>query len=172
MGAVLMERIYFETKLLADDSGAISGIAWKYDQPDRIGDMIAPGAFGKAAFPLPMLFGHDHNDPVGVWESGVDKGGAWHIKGRLLVEEVARAREARALVVSGAAPALSVSFIPGKAERSPGGGRLFKSLEVIEVSIVTIGMHPGAKVTSAKSAVQAIQLAAAINRAAAQIGRN
>jgi hypothetical protein len=33
-------------------------------------------------------------------------------------------------------------------------------------------MHADAKVVSAKSAVQALQLAAAINRAAAQIGRN
>ena len=30
---------------LADDNGAISGIAWKYDTPDRVGDMVAPGAF-------------------------------------------------------------------------------------------------------------------------------
>lgn len=166
-----MERLYIETKLLADDTGAISGIAWKYDQPDRIGDMIAPGAFAKAAFPIPMLAFHDMGDPVGTWEAGEDKGGAWHITGKLLVDDVARAREVRALVRSGAIKALSVGFITGKAESRP-GGRLIKSLELLEVSLVTVGLHPGAKVTSAKSAVQAINLAAAINRAAAQIGRN
>lgn len=166
-----MDRLFFETKLLADDSGAISGVAWKYDQPDRVGDMIAPGAFAKAALPIPMLAFHDMRDPVGVWESAEDKGGAWHIKGRLLVDEVARAREVRALVKSGAIKGLSVGFIAGKAEARP-GGRLIKSLELLEVSLVTVGMHPGAKVTSAKSAVQALQLVSAINRAAAHIGRN
>jgi HK97 family phage prohead protease len=167
-----MDRLYFETKLLADDAGAISGIAWKYDQADRIGDMIAPGAFAKAAFPLPMLAFHDMGDPIGAWESAEDKGSAWHIRGKLLVEEVARAREVRALVRAGAVKGLSVGFLTGKAEPRPGGGRLIKSLELLEVSLVTVGMHPGAKVTSAKSAVAALQLAAAINRATAQIGRN
>lgn len=162
-----MDRLYFETKLLADDAGAISGIAWRYDQPDRIGDMIAPGAFAKVAFPLPMLAFHDLGDPIGAWEIGEDKSGAWHVRGKLLVDDVARAREVRALVRAGSIKGLSIGFVAGKAEPRKGGGRLIKSLELLEVSLVTIGMHPGAKVTSAKSAVQALQLAAAINRATA-----
>ena len=166
-----MERLFFETKILSDDTGAVSGIAWKYDQPDRVGDMIAPGAFSKAAMPIPMLAFHDMGDPVGVWETAEDKGGAWHVKGRLLVDDVTRAREVRALVKSGAIKGLSVGFITGKAE-ARAGGRLIKSLELLEVSLVTIGMHPGAKVTSAKSAVTALSLAAALNRASAHIGRN
>lgn len=167
-----MERVYIETKLLADDAGAVSGVAWKYDQPDRIGDMIAPGAFAKAALPIPMLFGHDLNDPIGTWDSATDKAGGWHLAGKLLVDDVARAREVRALVRSGAVKGLSVGFVTKQASARPGGGRLIKSLELLEVSLVTVGMHPGAQVTSAKSAVQALALAAAINRATAQIGRN
>lgn len=166
-----MDRLFIETKLLSDDAGAISGVAWKYDVPDRIGDVIAPGAFAKAAFPLPMLAFHDMGDPIGAWDSAEDKGGAWHIKGRLLVEEVARAREVRALVRAGAVKGLSIGFIAGKAEPLTSGGRLIKTLQLLEVSLVTVGMHPGAKVTSAKSAARALQLAEAINRATAQIGR-
>jgi len=166
-----MDRLFIETKLLTDDSGAISGVAWKYDQPDRIGDMIAPGAFAKAAFPIPMLAFHDMRDPVGVWDAAEDKGGAWHVKGKLFVEDVARAREVRALVRGGAIKGLSIGFVTGKAEARPGGGRLIKSLELFEVSLVTVGMHPGAKVTSAKSAVEAIQLATALSRAASALTR-
>lgn len=166
-----MDRLFIETKLLADESGAISGIAWKYDTPDRIGDMVAPGAFSKAAFPLPMLAFHDMTDPIGVWESAEDKGGAWHVKGRLLVEDVTRAREMRALVRAGSIKGLSIGFVTGKADPRPGGGRLIKSLELLEVSLVTVGMHPGAKVTSAKSAVEAITLATALNRAASALTR-
>ncbi|HEY4200054.1 MAG TPA: HK97 family phage prohead protease [Devosiaceae bacterium] len=166
-----MDRLFIETKLLADDTGAISGIAWRYDQPDRIGDMIVPGAFAKAAFPVPLIAFHDMKDPVGVWESAEDKGGAWHVKGRLFVDDVARAREIRALVQGGAIKALSIGFVIGKAEPRPSGGRLIKSLELLEVSLVTVGMHPGAKVTSAKSAVEALALATALNRAALALTR-
>lgn len=161
-----MDRLFFPTELKADDNGAISGIAWKYDAADRIGDMIAPGAFAKAALPIPMLAFHDMTDPVGVWESAEDKGGAWHVKGRLFVDEVARAREVRALVRGGAIKGLSIGFVTGKAAPRPGGGRMIKSLELFEVSLVTVGMHPGAKVTSAKSALAALSLASAIQRTA------
>lgn len=161
-----MDRVYFETKLIADDAGAISGIAWKYDVPDRVGDMILPGAFAKAALPIPMLFGHDMNDPVGIWDAAEDKGGAWTVKGRLLVEDVARAREVRALVQSGAVRGLSIGFVTKQASARAGGGRTIKTLDLFEVSLVTVGMHPGARVTSAKSAVDALRIAAALNRAA------
>ncbi|HWJ72924.1 MAG TPA: HK97 family phage prohead protease [Kaistia sp.] len=164
-----MDRVYFETKILTDDAGAISGIAWKYDQPDRIGDVIEAGAFAKAALPLPMLFGHDMNDPVGIWDSAEDKGTGWQVKGRLLVDDVARAREVRALVQSGAVRGLSIGFVTKQATARPGGGRTIKSLELFEVSLVTVPMHPGARVTSAKSAVQALAIAEAIHRATARI---
>jgi HK97 family phage prohead protease len=167
-----MDRLYIETKVISDEAGAIEGVAWRYDQPDRIGDMIAPGAFAKAAFPVPMLAFHDLGDPIGAWDSAEDKGGEWRVKGRLLVEDVARAREVRALVRAGAVKGLSIGFIAKQASARPGGGRLIKSLELLEVSLVTIGMHPAARPTSAKSAVEALQLAAALNRATAHFARS
>lgn len=164
-----MDRLFIETKVLADDAGAISGLAWKFGTPDRIGDWIEPGAFKSAKLPIPMLFGHDMNDPVGTWDAAEEKADGLHIAGKLLVDDVARAREVRALVKSGAVRGLSIGFITKKAQARPGGGRTIKSLELLEASLVTIPMHAGAKVTSAKSAVQALQLVAAINRAAARM---
>lgn len=164
-----MERFFIESKVLADDAGAVGGVAWRYDQPDRVADMIEPGAFAKAVFPLPMLVFHDAGDPVGVWESAEDKGSAWHVKGMLLVEDVVRAREVRALVRAGAIKGLSIGFRTRKAVPRKGGGRLIKSLELLEISLVTIPMHPGARVTSAKSALQALAIAEAINRATAAL---
>lgn len=164
-----MDRLFVETKILADDAGVISGVAWKFGTPDRIGDWIEPGAFKGAKLPLPMLFGHDINDPVGTWDAAEEKADGLHIAGKLLVDDVARAREVRALVKSGAVRGLSIGFITKKASARAGGGRTIKSLELLEASLVTIPMHADAKVTSAKSAVQALQLVAAINRAAAQM---
>jgi HK97 family phage prohead protease len=162
-----MDRLYVETKILADDTGAISGLAWKFGVADRIGDWIEPGAFKGAKLPLPMLFGHDMNDPVGTWDVVTEQSDGLHISGKLLVDDVARAREVRALVQSGAVRGLSIGFLTKQSNARSGGGRTIKSLVLLEASLVTIPMHPGARVTSAKSAVEAIRIAEAINRAAA-----
>jgi uncharacterized protein len=164
-----MDRIFLETKIMAGDGGAITGLAWKFGQADRVGDMIEPGAFAKAAMPLPMLFGHDMNDPVGAWDAAEVKSDGLHLSGKLLVEDLPRAREVRALVQSGAVRGISIGFIARKSFARPGGGRTIQQLELFEASLVTIPMHPGAKVTSAKSAVEALSLAAALQRATAQL---
>lgn len=166
-----MERAFVETKILADDSGLISGIAWPFGTPDRVGDVIEKGAFAAARLPLPMLFGHDMNDPIGIWDEASEDDAGLQIKGQLLVDDVARAREVRALVQRGAIRGLSIGFMTRKAVARPRGGRTIKELELLEVSLVTIPAHPGARVTSAKDAIGALRLAVALQRAAAHISR-
>lgn len=160
-----LDRIFLETKFAADDAGAVTGIAWPFGSPDRIGDRVEKGAFAGVSLPLPMLFGHDLNDPVGAWTSATEDTEGLKVAGNLLVGKVQRADEVAALVKAGAVRGLSIGFRTRQAENIKGGGRLIKSLELLEISLVTIGMHPGAKVTSAKSAIHAIRLAEAINRA-------
>lgn len=162
-----MDRLFIETKILADDAGTITARAWQFGVPDRVGDWIEPGAFKGVKMPIPMLFGHDMNDPIGTWDVATEKSDGLHLTGKALVEDVSRAREVMALVKSGAVKGISIGFITRKAAARTGGGRLIKSLEFLEASLVTIPLHPGAKVTSAKSAVEALNIAAAINRAAA-----
>jgi len=164
-----MDRLFVETKILADDAGEVSGIAWPFGKPDRVGDWIEPGAFKGVKLPIPMLFGHDLNDPIGTWDVATEKADGLHLAGKLLVNDVARAREVHALVKAGAVRGLSIGFVTHKASTKQGGGRSIKSLELLEASLVTLPMHPGARVTSAKSAVKAIAIAAALNRAAAQL---
>ena len=93
-----------------DDAGAITGLAWPFGTPDRVGDVIEPGAFKGARTPIPMLFAHDPNDPVGVWTEAVEDRIGLRLKGRLLVDDVPRAREVRALVKSGAVGGLSIGL--------------------------------------------------------------
>lgn len=164
-----MEHLWIETKILGGDDGAISGIAWPFGAPDRSGDLIEKGAFKAMKLPLPMLFGHDPNDPVGAWDVAEEKADGLHITGKLLVDDLPRAREVRALVKAGAVRGLSIGYIAGKSFMRPGGGRTIKELQVLEVSLVPIPMHPGSQVTSAKSAVEALRLAAALQRATAQL---
>ncbi len=162
-----MDRLFIETKIAATESGAIEGIAWAW-QPDRVGDVIEKGAFAKAVMPMPMLFGHDGNDPIGVWTEASETDQGLILKGRL-VEEVARAREVGALVKAGAVRGISIGFLTRKAMPRAGGGRTISELELVEASLVSIPMNPGARVTSAKSGVEAIRLAEAINRACARL---
>jgi HK97 family phage prohead protease len=164
-----MDRLFIETKILSDDAGAVSGIAWKWATPDRIGDMIEPGAFKGVKLPLPMLFGHDGNDPVGAWDTATEKSDGLHISGKLLVDDVARAREVRALVKSGAVRGLSLGFLTQKSTNRKGGGRTISKLELLEASLVTIPMHADARITSAKSGLQALAIAEAIHRATAAL---
>lgn len=166
-----MDRVYIETKIAATDDGTVEGLAWKFAQPDRIGDVIVKGAFVGATVPLPMLFGHDQNDPVGTWDIAEERADGLHLKGRLLIEDVARAREVRALVRSGAVRGISIGFRTLKSANRPRGGRTISQLELLEASLVTIPMHPGARVTSAKTAVKALTLAASLQRAAAQLAK-
>jgi len=160
-----MDRLFFETKILIDDSGAIEGLAWPFGTPDRIGDVIEKGAFSGARLPLPMLFGHDLNDPVGAWTEATEAADGLRLKGHLLVDDVPRAREVRALVRAGAVRGLSIGFMTKKAAPRQGGGRTISALDLFECSLVTVPMHPGARVTSAKTALHALAVAEAINRA-------
>lgn len=155
--------------IAVDDAGAISGVAWPFGSADRLGDMIKPGAFKGAVSPLPMLFAHDPLDPVGAWDVIAEKSDGLHVAGRLLVDDVARAREVRAMVKAGALRGLSIGFTTKKATNRKGGGRTITALDLVEISLVSLPMHPGAKVSGVKSAAAAIALAEAINRAAAAL---
>jgi HK97 family phage prohead protease len=161
-----MDRLFIETKFTEDDTGLITGLAWPFGTPDRVGDVIEKGAFADAKMPIPILFGHDQNDPLGAWTAATEKSDGLHLTGKLLVDDVARAREVRALVKAGAVRGISIGFITRKALARKGGGRTISQLELLEASLVTLPMHPGARVTSAKTAVQAIALAEAISRTA------
>jgi HK97 family phage prohead protease len=162
----MLDLFEFKSDFGVDDAGAITGVAWPFGSgPDRSGDVIDKGAFISPSR-LPMLFQHDPAQAVGVWDSITENDNGLTVKGHLLVDDVARAREVRALVQRGAITGLSIGYRTKSATPRPGGGRNIKSLELVEVSLVSVPLHPGARVTSAKSASIAIEIAEAINRAA------
>lgn len=166
-----MDRLTFTTKIMADDDGMISCLAWPYGKPDRIGDIAVKGAL-TVDLPMPMLAFHDLKNPVGSWTEKTDAEDGLYFKGPLLAGKVAFADEIKALVDAGAIRAVSIGIIVKKSKPRKGGGREILEGEIFETSLVTVGMHPGARLTSAKSVVEAIRIADAINRATAQFGRN
>ncbi len=88
---------------------------------------------------------------MGVWEETTETDAGLQVKGRLLINDVERAREVRALVQAEAITGLSIGFSTKQATTRKGGGRTIKALELVEISLVTVPCHPGARITSAKS---------------------
>ena len=162
-------QIEFKANIAVDDAGTITGLAWPFGSPDRVGDEIVPGAFKSARAPLPILMGHDSMQPLGAWSDIKETRAGLEVKGQLLLNEVARAKEVAALCRAGALGGLSIGFVTRSSSSRKGGGRTIKSLDLVECSIVAIPMHPGAKITSSKSAAVAIALAEAISRASAAL---
>ena len=153
-----------KAQLSAEDDGAIAGTAWHYGTPDRVGDVIAKGAFAGAQLPVPMLAHHDPAKPVGVWTELREGDDGLEVKGNLLLADVTLARETKALIGAGAIGGLSIGFITKAATPRKGGGRLIQQLELVEISVVTVPAHPRARI--AKAGHSALAIANAISRAA------
>lgn len=146
-----MYKLEVKASLSVDDAGTITGTAWPFGSADRVGDIITKGAFNSPER-LPMLFAHDQAQAVGIWDSITETSEGLTVKGRLLIEDVARAREVRALVREGAVTGLSIGFVTKQAAGRKGGGRTITALDLHEISIVPIPSHPGARITTAKAA--------------------
>ena len=68
-----------------------------------------------------MLWQHDPAQPIGIWDEVREDATGLYVKGRLL-PDVARAREAQALLAAGAVDGLSIGYRTLRAESVPGGG--------------------------------------------------
>ena len=98
----MMESLTLKAAFTVDPAGTITGLAWPFGSADRVGDAITKGAFAKARAPLPMLAFHEQRETVGVWSEIVEAEDGLRVKGQLLVDDVERAREIRALIQVGA----------------------------------------------------------------------
>jgi HK97 family phage prohead protease len=130
----------------------IAGYASLFGKADQGGDIVEPGAYGKALGALrarggsvKMLWQHDPAEPIGVWDEVREDARGLYVKGRLLTD-VARAREAAALIAAGAIDGLSIGYRTLRATKDNKGRRRLAELELWEVSLVTFPMLPDARV--------------------------
>ncbi|MDQ2067702.1 HK97 family phage prohead protease [Xinfangfangia sp. CPCC 101601] len=173
------ERKYLRPEAGLTISGAaggdrvISGYASVFGRADQGGDVVQKGAYAASLARLSgaggrvkMLWQHDPAQPIGIWdEVREDAMGLW-VKGRIL-GEVARGREAAALLDAGAIDGLSIGYRTVKAERDAKGRRLLQELELWEVSLVTFPMLKEARVAAKSEAAEgALQELAEVFRAA------
>lgn len=144
----MADRIEVKAQLTATEAGEITGIAWPFGTPDRVGDVIEKGAFDQPEA-LPMLFAHDQGQVIGVWDSITETPEGLTVKGRLLVDDVERAREVRAMIRAGAVSGLSIGFVTKDATRHA-KGRTIKALALHEISVVAVPCHPDARIQTVK----------------------
>jgi len=125
------------------DQRIVSGIATT-PTPDRIGDIIDPmGA--KFAPSMPCLWQHQNDKPIGVVKFSQPTAQGIRFEARLpQVTEPGvlkdRVDEAWQSVKYGLVAGASIGFraLKGGKEKMDGGGILFKSVEILELSLVTV----------------------------------
>ncbi|HHW34343.1 MAG TPA: phage major capsid protein [Paracoccus solventivorans] len=146
----MTQRLELKAQITAEATGEITGIAWPYGSEDRVGDVIQKGAFASTAS-LPILWAHDQAEAIGVWDQITDTPDGLRVKGRLLVDDVAKAREVHALIRAGAVTGLSVGFVTKSSQPRGRRGRTITAAELHEISVVAVPCHPGAQITAIKA---------------------
>lgn len=141
-------------KSINEEKREIVGIASSIS-PDRDEDILVPEG-AKFTLPMPLLWMHNHNDPVGeIYEANVVDGGI-EIKARLAsVEEPAflreRLNEAWAKLKAGLVRGLSVGFRPIEYSfLEDSGGVKFILWDWYETSLVTIPANADATLSIIK----------------------
>lgn len=142
-------------KSVAED-GTFSGYGSVFHVVDSAKEIVAPGAF-KASLasrsrPVPVLWQHRQDEPIGVYGKIHEDEHGLYVEGKLLVSEVAKAREAYALLKAGAVSGLSIGyFVRGSRYDEKTGIRTLTALDLEEVSIVTTPANGEARVETVKS---------------------
>jgi hypothetical protein len=176
--ALLAAEVKFAGQPLArvTAEGAFEGYASLFGVVDLGRDLVLPGAFRESLALRPpaavkMLWQHEPRHPLGVWRDIREDGRGLHVAGQLDLS-VAKAREAHALMRSGAVDGLSIGFRTLRSRKDASSGvRRLEKLDLWEISIVTFPMLPGARVGLVKAAARDSPacLAAAIRRSARRL---
>jgi HK97 family phage prohead protease len=123
---------------------AFTGYAALFDRVDRGGDVVRRGAFGRVAGrQAPLLWQHRPDRPIGLIEAMVEDERGLRVTGRVSTRTAA-GREAAALLKRGAVDGLSFGYRVKEARGA--GPRELLGVELVEVSLVTAPMQPGARV--------------------------
>lgn len=134
-------------------------------EPDRHGDVVAPGAFAESLSKhhregtMPKLFWqHDPSQPIGKWLAAEEDDHGLLLKGRLNMD-VQRGREAHALLKAGDIDGLSIGYrIREYSKDEDTGVWTLERLDLFEVSVVSIGANESATISSVKAMKAAHQL--------------
>ena len=127
--------------------GEFEGYASLFHREDLGRDIVMPGAFRETLRKrgiggVKMLFQHDPNQPIGIWQRIYEDARGLFAKGRIMTE-LAKGREVLSMMRAGAINGLSIGFrtVHGHRDKRSGVRRL-KTVDLWEISIVTFPMSP------------------------------
>ncbi len=147
-----------QVKALDDAQGTFEGYGAVFGNKDSYGDIIVKGAFnnhlvGNPASSVKLLWQHDSRMPIGVYEQIKEDDNGLFVKGKLLVNEIEKAKEAYALLKAGAISGLSIGYTINSngSEMGKDGNHYLKELSLWEISVVTFPANNQANVSSVKA---------------------
>jgi HK97 family phage prohead protease len=148
------------------DTGEFEGYGSTFGgEPDAYGDIIADGAYSeslaqhKAKGTMPKLFWqHNSDEPIGKWLEATEDSHGLLLRGKLNMD-VQRGREAHALLKAKDIDGLSIGYrIKEYSVDTETYVWTLQKLDLVEVSIVSVGANENAVVQSVKAAKAAHDL--------------
>jgi uncharacterized protein len=145
-----------------DTMGRFAGYASVFDVVDNQKDIILRGAFAETlkgrVGDIKMLWQHQQDEPIGIFKKIFEDASGLYVEGKLLLD-VARAKEAYALLKEGAIGGLSIGYSPTQYRlHEKTGTRLISTVELWEISLVTFPANEAAKITVVKQEIPAAEL--------------
>ena len=162
-------QVRLEVKSVAED-GRFAGYASVFDLVDNQRDIVLRGAFRDTikdrTHEIKLLWQHEPDELIGyITELFEDEHGLY-MEGALMLE-LARAREAHALLKQGVVSGLSIGYSPLRYQLDPDSGvRRLSKVALWEVSLVTFPANEASRVSVVKAAKPGMSaLIAALERA-------
>lgn len=155
------KSMHFKAENLQDD-GTFSGYASVFDVVDSYDEIVKKGAFvdslndwqAKGKMP-PVLWQHDRSEVIGVWTKLYEDDKGLFGEGKLLIDDVAKAKEAYALIKAGAIDGLSIGYRTEKYRYNSDDDTIdLLKLNLKEVSIVTFPANEDSTVSNVKAQVR------------------
>ena len=159
-----MKSFDFDIKTV-NDSGTFTGYGSVFGNVDGGNEIVMKGAFSESLAnraakggKLPILWQHRSGEPIGVYDSVKEDDHGLFMSGRLLINDVQRAKEAYALMKAGAVTGMSIGYTVGlDSTDQKTGVRTLKALDLKETSIVTFPMNDAARISTVKSLDQKLK---------------
>ncbi|WP_151746322.1 HK97 family phage prohead protease [Acinetobacter soli] len=154
-----MNRKSFNLEIKAvQEDGFFSGYGAVFGNIDWYNDVILPGAFtaslakwrAKNKMP-PVLWNHNDSEPIGIYTNIYEDEKGLFVEGKLLIDDVPRAKSTHALLKAGAIDGLSIGYSTKKANQQGNGVRELIEVDIGEISIVTQPANERSLITSVKS---------------------
>lgn len=151
-----MRTAQLTVRLSADrvrEDGTFTGYASTFGTVNAYNEYVARGAYSEsleklAGKPLPLLWQHEDDKPVGTLTELKEDDTGLYVTGRLFVADVQLAREAYALIAGGAVTGLSVGAWAEDftVSKEPDVPTALTKLTLREVSIVTFPADDAARI--------------------------